>query len=462
MGDKIPEGRCDGDMAGATIVLSRVPRSGTPIDRWYHDLAGEMILVTSDQVADDYRRVLPDVRAFADYETAPEVVSELRDICGSRRIARLVHATEGDLLRAARIRDEFGIPGPSLRQIWPYRDKVTMKRLVAAAGLPVPDFMPAEDAAANLARWSERVVIKPRLGSASRGVAVCTVGGAELAARLAEARPGEAMVEEFVDGDMLHVDGFSEYGELLTATVSEYINGCLAFQQHSTLGSAQLDHADPRRAAARYFAQQVIAALPPMELSPYHLELFVCSDGSLVFCEIAARLGGGLIPEALTHATGQNPALLALRAQAGLSCQRPSDIPVDGPRYGFLLVPPRTGLLAEIRRPEPADWLDSFYIRTTFPRQITEATTSTDAIVAILCHGGTNAELRTRLNDCTQLVSQLTSWGEDCRNPTLLKTGANYASSHPPLNWPDEVRRTVPDLQLDSPVARRRTRHHVA
>ena len=85
-------------MTGTTIVLSRVPLSGTPIDSWYGDLPGNLILLTSDQAATAYQRVLSDVRAFTDYDTSPQVVSELRDICGSRPVSRLVHATEGDLL----------------------------------------------------------------------------------------------------------------------------------------------------------------------------------------------------------------------------------------------------------------------------------------------------------------------------------------------------------------------------
>jgi hypothetical protein len=400
--------------AGATtVVLSRVPRWGTPIDAWYRDLPGDLILLTSEQSAPAYAEVLPDVRAFADYDASPQVVSELRAICGSRRVTRLVHATETDLLRAAGIRGEFGIPGASVEQLWPYRDKVTMKRRVAAAGLAVPDFAVLDDPVPDGTRFAagrDRVVVKPRLGSASRGVAACDADSPELGGLLAAAHPQSAMIEEFVPGGMLHVDGFAQDGRLISATVSEYVNGCLAFQDSAALGSAQLDHGDPRRAAARHFARRVIAALPPLELSPYHLELFEPPGGGLVFCEIAARLGGGLIPEALTRATGQNPARLTLRSQAGLPVERPADGPPDGPRYGFLMVPPRAGLLTGVDRPEPASWLDSFHVQTAVPRSFAGATASTDTVLSFVCHAATAAQLRGRLDRCAELAGELARW----------------------------------------------------
>ena len=178
------------------------------------------------------------------------------------------------------------------------------------------------------------------------------------------------------------------------------------------LGSAQLDIADPRQGAARDFARRVIRALPPLELSPFHLELFVRFDGSLVFCEVAARLGGGLIPEALTRATGQNPARLTLRL-AGPALRSAFRWPAGYPALRFPARPTPAGLLIGIRQQEPAEWLDSFHLRTAFPRQITEATASTDTIMSFVCHGATNTELRTRLDICARLASQLARWGDD-------------------------------------------------
>ena len=50
---------------------------------------------------------------------------------------RVVATGEDDLFRAARMRELFGIPGPSSADILVFRDKVMMKRRAMAAGIPV-------------------------------------------------------------------------------------------------------------------------------------------------------------------------------------------------------------------------------------------------------------------------------------------------------------------------------------
>ena len=161
------------------------------------------------------------------------------------------------------------------------------------------------------------------------------------------------MLEAFVAGPVFHMDGFTAGQELLYLSVSRYINDCLSFNESLPLGSVQLDRDSEDFRLAESFTAKVLRALPPVGFSPFHLEAFRRPDGELVFCEIACRLGGAHVVQALTYATGVNPARLWIRHQAGLA---------DGPetareladadgRYGWLLIPPRPGRLLEVREP---------------------------------------------------------------------------------------------------------------
>jgi hypothetical protein len=394
-----------------TVLLDRVPRTGTPVDRWLTGLDDDVVLLTSEQAAPGYRPHLPDVRAFPDYDDNPAVVAELRALCARGGVLRIVHLTEGDLLRAARVRDEFGIPGPSYRDLLPYRDKILMKRRVRQAGLAVPDFAAIghdTDAAREFAlAHGHHVVIKPRDGAASRGVTVCRTED-EVDTALAGTSDGRWMIESHVPGGMLHIDGFCHEGVLLSCAVSEYVHGCLAFQESRPLASAQLDPEGDLHLRAQAFAARVVAALPPLDRSPFHLELFTRDGGGLVFCEIAARLGGGHIVDVLALSSGVNPAATTVRAQAGL----PAEIPVIRPetRYGFVLVPPRAGTVTAVDTPRPHDWLDLFRVATPTPRTFTGAGASTDTVCSFVCHDQTNLMLRKRLDECIGMSATLTHW----------------------------------------------------
>jgi hypothetical protein len=243
----------------------------------------------------------------------------------------------------------------------------------------------------------------------SRGVKVCR-DAHELAAAVQDLRPGEAMIEEYVGGEMIHVDGLMRDGEVLTCSVSVYLNGCLAFHDGAPLGSAQLDPGDAlwRRAAA--FTADVVKAMPPVGLSPYHLEVFVTPDEDLVFCEVACRVGGAHVIDVVTRSTGVNPVEVAVRAQAGLPYTLPDGLTPAGQRYGWLLVPPRKGVLVDIARPELAEWIDVFSIRTPVPRAFDGAAGSTDAVCSFVCHGDDHLTLRSRLADCIDLADRLTRW----------------------------------------------------
>ncbi|MFZ3470507.1 ATP-grasp domain-containing protein [Streptomyces sp. 4.24] len=260
--------------------------------------------------------------------------------------ARLVALNEGDLDTAALIREEFAIPGQHTAELAVFRDKLTMCRTAAAAGLPVPAFAPAPDPAAVTAFGEAHgwpVVVKPHRGTASRGVV--RVDRAEDVAEvpgLAAALAGEPyLVQSYVDGPILHIDGLWEGDSLGSWTVSRYVGGtCADFTQGTWLGSVEED--DPALLeATEAFAAAVGAALGGTRPWVFHLEAFVTAapDGgpALVFLECGARVGGGEIPFTWRDVHGVDLMAAAVDIQLGLTPVLP---PLKtGEVGGYLLLP---------------------------------------------------------------------------------------------------------------------------
>jgi hypothetical protein len=252
-------------------------------------------------------------------------------------LSRVVALAEADVLRAADLRAAYDLAGQRPAQALPYRDKVEMKRRVAAAGVRVAPHRRVTTGPQLLAAVEELGlpgVVKPPQGRGSAGVEVLhTMADLErfLAAGPYSDHGHEVpwVYEAFVEGDLYRVDGVHHDGKPLVVSVARYIGTHLDFLNGGYLGSVILPEDSPQfRTLADTTRLVVSEALPALIDGGFHLEAFLTPDG-VVFNEVAARLGGGSIPEEVELAYGVNLVEAAIRAQAGL--------------------PPATGIVRQLR-----------------------------------------------------------------------------------------------------------------
>lgn len=276
---------------------------------------------------------VPDVN---DVDALRDAVAEVVRVVGP--VDELVAMSEFTLEVAARVREDLGIPGPTVADVAPYRDKVRMKEVLAAAGMRVPAFRACTDTEQVLALASQigyPLVLKPVDGAASIGVHRVD-DEASLRALLATVDLARYEVEEFVTGTIHHVDGFVDAaGDVPFQVVSRYVNDCLAFGGGAPLGSVVLQRS-PLRGRVEAYARDVVRHLG-MRATPFHLELFVQPDGELVFLEIGGRVGGSEVPHLLNRLFGVNLFEVWLRTITGDPVELPAkEHDASG---GWLVVP---------------------------------------------------------------------------------------------------------------------------
>jgi hypothetical protein len=213
-------------------------------------------------------------------------------------------------LPAARLRDHFGVQGVDTDTALLCRDKVRMKEAMRSGGIRVPAFW-AVDAAtpyADLEKIAQavpgRIVLKPQRQAGSFGVTIFRDGTEFLAHARAHGIPDDHEAEEFVEGDVCHVDGVVRDGEIRFLSASRYIGDCLQFQnggeQH--LSAVTFDDA-PTLARITDFTALVLKTLG-LHTSTFHLELFLTPDDELVFLEVGNRFGGAYISDSLRAVYG--------------------------------------------------------------------------------------------------------------------------------------------------------------
>jgi len=333
------------------------------------------------------------------------------EVSAGRPVDRLLAVSERHLMPAARVRDALGLPGPSLRQMLPFVDKVAMKDLLGARGIPVPDYMPVARPAdaAPLLRRHGRILFKPRSAQGAVGVRVVS-GPAELDALDAAgfSHPGPYEAEQFIAGDMFHVDAVAERGRVLLALASGYLEPTDAYLTGTPRRSVNLDPGTLRDALLEFNAR-MIAAFPWFS-GATHAEMFRDRDGRLVLCEIGGRPGGGGIIPAFQNSHRIDLCAAALLPQ--LDLPMPPIRPVAAPDrassgWVILYADPRLlpGMLTAVNGVPEADWVVAAKLRKEPGKVLNPPAMSGDGVMVVTVCGPDAARVTERLDEVAGSVT---------------------------------------------------------
>lgn len=391
------------------LVLLGYPPSVYPLREWLGPDGGrDVIVLAPPAVAKHYEDWAGITRAFEPYNPSAELEYAAITLAREHRVEHIVAVSESDLLRAAELRRLLGVGGQNVESARAFRDKVVMKALVREAGLEVAEHAPA-DSACDVLEFVERVgypiVAKPRTGTGSINTLVLRCESELTAAFRAVPDLAGGLVEAFVPGDMLHVDGLVHRGEVVLTSVSRYVTGCLAFYRGESLISVQLDADNPLRERLVAFVTAVLRAMPVPELTPYHLEVFHTPDDRLVFCEIASRVSGGRVREAVLHTYGIDLAKTWIAWQLGA----PSA--VDAPRKpthvcGDAAIPPRPGRIERFAQSLDVPGILDLEVQCRPGDVLSPPVTSVSSMATILAEAPTERELTRRLVDAVARFEQ--------------------------------------------------------
>jgi formate-dependent phosphoribosylglycinamide formyltransferase (GAR transformylase) len=236
------------------------------------------------------------------------VAATVRELSRQARFDRVECLWEPYMLLAARLREDLGLPGLTVAQTVPFRDKERMKQLLDAAGLRTP----WHASAATVAEvWgaAERVgyplIVKPVDGAGSADTYRAD-SFAELDAILPSLRHvPRVSVEEFIEAEEFTYDTICAGGQILVENICQYHPRPLLTKIHEwispiTLALRDLD--DPGLQGGRELGAAVIRALGFRD-GFTHMEWYRKADGEVVFGEIGARPPGARTVDVMNYAT---------------------------------------------------------------------------------------------------------------------------------------------------------------
>jgi hypothetical protein len=397
------------------LILNRLPYYDVPYEKWLEDLNEDLFLLTSDQLGKDFHG-FKQVFTFDNYDYNNSVEFLALQLYKQSPYRLVIATAERDILRAAKIRDYLGLEGQSLESAVAFRDKVKMKEILSAAKIRVPAFRRLDsvvDLYAFIEEYGYPVVVKPIDGMGSRNTTVL-YSDRDTMQYLAEGLTPHLEVEEFIEGEMYHIDGLVLDGQIKLIWPSKYLNNCLAFHEGKYLGSYLLSPENPLTARLQSYVSSILQTLPTPPHTTFHAEVFHTTQDELVLCEIACRTGGSRICEEYRQAFDLDLTKLAVQAQCGLKVDV-SEYVVNqrGPKsqFGFIGIPPRRGVFQLAPRWEDfPEWVTEYRVLASPGQYFTGAHTSVDYVITLVVRGESEEQVYNRLEESARYIEQTWVW----------------------------------------------------
>ena len=231
-------------------------------------------------------------------------------VARTEQLDRVVALDDFDVELGAMLREYLRVPGLDTTTARAFRDKLTMRTRAREAGIPCPAFVHVLNHRA-IGEWIDRVpppwVLKPRAQAAAIGIRM--VAGADELWRTIDAlgdAQADYLLEQFVAGDVYHVDSIVYGGEPRFAMVSRYATPPMAVAHEGGIFVTRtLPEDDPAVAPLRKRSARVLSSFG-MRQGVSHTEFIRGCDGEWYFLETSARVGGAYIVDVIEAATGVN------------------------------------------------------------------------------------------------------------------------------------------------------------
>ena len=227
----------------------------------------------------------------------------------SRKIDRIIALDDYDVWKAARLREEFRIPGMGETTARHFFDKLAMRIEARDAGLPVPGFTGLfnDDTIHDFLNTSTGPwLAKPRRDAGSLGIRKIMDADAfwKWSAECGEHRH-EYLLEEFRPGTICHVDSLNYEDETLFTRCSQYLDAPFdvahggGIFQSKTMGLK-----DSLSKKLVEINKKVLSAFG-LKHGASHSEYIVRDGGKeILFLETSARCGGAHLTDMVEAATG--------------------------------------------------------------------------------------------------------------------------------------------------------------
>jgi biotin carboxylase len=270
-------------------------------------------LLTVDKLrdADWPREALEDIVTMPPDLTIEQIINTVSWRSRSKRFDRIVALDEFDLETAAQLREHMRIRGMGVTASAYYRDKLAMRIGALESGFLVPEFcrvLNYDELRAYMAHVPAPWLLKPRSEASALGIRKIEEPE-QLWRALDELgdRQSRFLMEQFVPGDIFHVDSIISEGKVVFAVAHQYGRPPMqVMHQGGVFTTRTVDRGSGDWADLIALNARLAPALGMIRGVTHGEYIKAHADGRFYFLEIAARVGGAFIADLVQASTGVN------------------------------------------------------------------------------------------------------------------------------------------------------------
>ena len=296
-----------------TILFISSTFKGVAMMQQVKALDCHVLLLTEEELRDkpwDYENIdeIFFTPALARYQ---DVINTVSYLCRGRSIDYIVPLDELEVELVAMLREHLRLPGTGVTAVRQFRDKLAMRQSARAASIDVPDFVQIknyDEIREFMATVPLPWVLKPRSEASAMGIE--KINDPERLWRALDElgdKQSLYLLEEFVPGDVFHVDSLIVDGKIVFVSVQKYGAPPMSvYQGGGVFNSRVIPRKKGDAPKLRKLNEQVAKTLG-MVNGVTHTEFIKAhADGKFYFLESAARVGGANIAELIEFSTGIN------------------------------------------------------------------------------------------------------------------------------------------------------------
>jgi hypothetical protein len=275
-------------------------------------LGCRVLLLTESSLKDAPwpRESIDDIFHMPDLSKLDELFLGVSHVARSQRIDRVVALDDYDVEPAAALREHWRLPGMGTSTAKRFRDKLAMRVRARDRGVLVPDFVHVLNDE-EIGRFAERVsppwVLKPRAEASTIGIRrIASADDLWPSLDALGDRRSYFLLEQFVPGDVCHVDSIVSEGQVIFSEAHMYARPPLeVFHEGGIHITRTIRRESEDEQALQSLNRQLVEALG-MVRGVTHAEFIKGQDGRFYFLEVGARVGGANTVDLIEAATGIN------------------------------------------------------------------------------------------------------------------------------------------------------------
>ncbi|WKZ69247.1 MAG: ATP-grasp domain-containing protein [Melioribacteraceae bacterium] len=279
-------------------------------------LGANVILLTSQSLesANWPREYLDDIYYMPDVNkewNMNDVINAVSYLARSVKIDRIVALDDFDVEKAAKLREHLRVPGMGDTTARYFRDKLAMRMRAKEVGINAPEFVHIlnyDEIKIFIRLFDPPYVLKPRMQAGAIGIKKIT-SPSELWNAIENLGDDQSfyLLEQFIPGDIYHVDSIIYNNEIKFAITSKYGHPPMEVAHEGRVFTSRTIQKETNEdKALKLMNIQVLNAMGLLRGVSHTEFIKAKSDGKFYFLETSARVGGANLHELVKAASGIN------------------------------------------------------------------------------------------------------------------------------------------------------------